>query len=413
MTVTPLTERAAGVLLHITSLPNGVLDEEAERFIDWLAEAGQTWWQILPLGPPDAFGSPYAGGSAFATWSGLLPADDHPVDADEIAAFRARTADWIDDWERVRGAAAVGDQGRSDRRWRAVREYARARGVRILGDLPLYVASDGVDRHVHPEYFRTDAVAGVPPDYFSDDGQLWGNPLYDWDRLRRDGFSWWTQRIHRALELHDAVRLDHFRGLESHWAVPADATTARDGRWIPTPGYELLEAVQRRLGRDIPILAEDLGIITDEVDALRHHFRLPGMMVLQFEMDDHPVQDGRLWHETDRAVYPGTHDNATVEEWWNTRDEHVRWHVRESARRCGIDADASPHRTMVELAHHAPADIAICPAQDILGLQAYARMNTPGTTEGNWRWRMAHGALTADHARWIRDLTAATGRTTS
>ncbi len=405
----PLSGRAAGVLLHVTSLPNGVLDHEAERFIDWLAAAGQSWWQILPLSPPDAFGSPYAGLSAFACRTDLVPHDGRPVPAGELAAYRTRNTGWIDHWERFAGPGAVEDQVRFERRWREVRDHARRRGVRILGDLPLYVAAGSVDVASHPEIFRTDAVAGVPPDYFSEDGQLWGNPLYDWDRLRAEGFAWWIARVRRSLELHDAVRLDHFRGLEAHWAVPADATTARDGAWIPTPGREMLDAVEGTLGHDIPIVAEDLGIITDQVEELRRHFRLPGMMVLQFEMDDHPAQDGRLWHEEDRVAYPGTHDNATVEEWWASVDDRLRWHVTESAHRCGI-ADGPPHRTMVELAHHAPARIAIASAQDILGLGASARMNTPGTTEGNWTWRLEAGALTDDLARWLRDLTEATGR---
>lgn len=410
MTTNPLDARASGVLLHVTSLPNGVLDGEAERFIDWLAEAGQTWWQILPLAPPDPFGSPYAGRSAFAAWSALVPGDDRPVTADDITAFHTRNAAWIDGWEAAEGPGAVEAQVRFDRRWREVRAYANARGIRILGDLPLYVAADGADRAAHPAYFRSDAVAGVPPDYFSEDGQLWGNPLYAWDRMRDDGFRWWVDRFRRALDLHDAVRLDHFRGLESHWAVPADALTARDGEWIPTPGYELLEAIRRRIGDRLPILAEDLGIITDAVDDLRRHFALPGMMVLQFEVADHPVQDGRLWHETDRVVYPGTHDNATVTEWWEQVDDRHRDHVRESARRCGVDAEQAPHRLLVEVAAHAPARIAISSAQDILGLGADGRMNTPGTASDNWRWRLTPGQLTADHARWLRDLTTDTGR---
>lgn len=409
MTGGVLERRSAGVLLHVTSLPNGVLDDHAERFVDWLAEAGQRWWQILPLAPPDGFGSPYAGRSAFAAWSRLVPHDGTPVRPDELADFHERNAGWADDWERSEGHDALLDQVRFERRWREVREYANAQGIRILGDLPLYVAADGADERIHPEYFRTDAVAGVPPDYFSDDGQLWGNPLYDWDRLRADGFTWWIARLRRALDLHDAVRLDHFRGLAAHWAVPAGATTARDGEWIHTPGHELLTTIGRALGDDIPIVAEDLGIITPDVDALRQAFDLPGMMVLQFEMDDHPVQDGRLWHESDRVAYPGTHDNATVNEWWAGIDDRVRWHVRESADRCGIE-DEAPHRVMVKLAYHAPARIAITPAQDIIGLGPEGRMNTPGTVEGNWRWRLESGQLTIDHARWLRELTEETGR---
>lgn len=412
MTDRPLADRAAGVLLHVTSLPNGVLDEEAERFVDWLVEAGQTWWQILPLTPPDGFGSPYAGRSAFAAWSGLIPDDPVPVTRQELTAFRERNAAWADDWERMEGPAALVEQVRVERRWREVREYANRRGIRIMGDLPLYVAAGGADQRAHPEFFRTDAVGGVPPDYFSDDGQLWGNPLYDWERLRADGFSWWIARLRRALDLHDAVRLDHFRGLEAHWAVPAGAPTAREGEWIPTPGHELLSSLRDALGDDIPIVAEDLGIITDEVEALRREFALPGMMVLQFEVDDHPVQDGRLWHEEDRVAYPGTHDNATVEEWWASVDDRLRRHVRASAERCGI-GDGPAHRTLVELAYHAPSRIAVTAAQDIIGLGPEGRMNTPGTVGGNWSWRLRQGELTRDHARWLRRLAERTGRLTA
>jgi len=360
-----LDERSAGVLMHVTSLPNGVLDDHAERFVDWLAEAGQRWWQILPLGPPDPFGSPYSSSSAFAMWPGLLADRSEPVGPDDVERFRHDHAAWADEWAAFAGPDALADQVRLSRRWRRLRDHAASCGVRILGDLPLYVASDGVERATHPELFQSGAVAGVPPDYFSEDGQLWGNPLYDWDRMRADGFAWWLARMRRAFELHDAVRLDHFRGLEAYWAVPVGAETAREGEWRPAPGAELLERVRGELGA-LPILAEDLGIITDEVDDLRRGAGLPGMMVLQFELGETPAQERRLWHEADRIAYPGTHDNATVTEWWDALHDHGRWTVEESLRRAGGEP-GEPHRMMVELAHRAPAVIAIASAQDILG----------------------------------------------
>ncbi len=403
-----LRHRSAGVLLHVTSLPNGVLDDHAERFVDWLADAGQRWWQVLPLGPPDPFGSPYSSRSAFAMWPGLLADHGEPVSSDDVERFRRDNILWADAWAAFAGPDALADQVRVSRRWARLRAHAASRGVRILGDLPLYVAQDGLERTTQPELFQEGAVAGVPPDYFSEDGQLWGNPLYDWDAMRSDGFAWWVARMRRAFELHDAVRLDHFRGLEAYWAVPHGAETAREGEWRPAPGRELLERIREDLGT-LPILAEDLGIITDQVDELRRGAGLPGMIVLQFELGETPVQDRRLWHEHDRVVYPGTHDNATVTQWWDGMHDHGRWTLEESLRRAGGEP-GPPHRMMVELAHRAPAVIAIVSVQDLLGLGAEARMNTPALAEGNWSWRMGPDALTADHARWLRELTASTGR---
>lgn len=403
-----LHRRAAGVLLHVTSLPNGVLDDHAERFVDWLAEAGQRWWQILPLGPPDQYGSPYSGMSAFALWPGLLPDHTERVSADDVERFRHEHAMWADEWAGFAGADALVEQVRVDRRWRRLREYAAERDVQILGDVPLYVAPDGADRAAHPGLFQTGALSGVPPDYFSEEGQFWGNPLYDWDAMRADGFAWWVARMRRAFELHDAVRLDHFRGLEAYWSIPVGATSAREGEWRPAPGEELLRRVRDELGT-LPILAEDLGIITDGVDALRRGAGLPGMMVLQFELGETPAQERWLWHEVDRAAYPGTHDNATVMEWWEGLHDHGRWTVEESLRWAGGEP-GPPNRMMVELAHRAPATLAVASMQDLLGLGAEARMNTPSRTGGNWSWRMAEGALTAELAGWLRDLTASAGR---
>jgi 4-alpha-glucanotransferase len=230
--------RSSGVLLHPTSLPGGTLGAEARRFVDWLAAAGQSWWQVLPLGPPDDHGSPYASVSAFAGWNGLLAAPKARVTREERREFLARHAFWVEDWAEHAGGAALDDQIRFAREWGAVREYARTRGVRVIGDLPLYVAG-GVETAAHPELFDLAHVAGVPPDYFSATGQIWGTPCFDWAAHRAEGYRWWIERLRRAFELADVVRLDHFRGFVAYWAVPAGAPTAAGGRWRRGPGLRL------------------------------------------------------------------------------------------------------------------------------------------------------------------------------
>jgi 4-alpha-glucanotransferase len=394
--------------LHVTSVPGGRLGRPAYAFIDWLAAAGQRWWQILPLGPPNRLGSPYEADSAFAAWPGLLANPRARVTRAEREGFIERHG-WARAWERFAGPDAIADQVRFDREWGAVRRYANDRGVRILGDMPLYVAPGGAEVRMHPELFVTSEVAGVPPDYFSEDGQLWGSPLYDWPAMRADGFAWWTERVRRTLELVDAVRLDHFRGLVAYWAIPAGARTARDGRWRRAPGREVIRAVTAVLGR-VPLVAEDLGIITPAVHRLRRELRLPGMAVLQFMIDRGPVQANPLWRQQDRVIYPGTHDNATVAQWLRALPAQQRSHLDESLRAEGIDGPRSPW-SLVQLAHAAPARIAIVAAQDLLGLGREGRMNTPGQRQGNWRWRLAAGALTDDLAARLRDLTHRTDRT--
>jgi 4-alpha-glucanotransferase len=402
--------RAAGVLLHVTSLPGGRLGPEAHRFVDWLAEAGQSWWQVLPLGPPDRTGSPYEVGSAFAGWTGLLAEPDAPVSAAEVEDFAARHAYWTWDWDPARDGDLAG-QVRFEREWRALRAHAHSRGVRLLGDMPLYVAPSSADVRSRPWLFAPGEVAGAPPDYFSDDGQLWGSPLYDWAAMRRDGFRWWIERVRRTLELVDAVRIDHFRGLVSYWAVDAGAATARDGRWRRAPGRAMLEAVRGELG-GAPLVAEDLGVITPAVERLRREMGLPGMVVLQWELEDGPVQRSRLWPQQDRLSYTGTHDNATAREWWETAPADRRRNLVRSLEAAEIDADpeAEPHWAFARLAHSAPARLAIVPAQDVLGLGAEARMNTPATVAGNWRWRLEPGQPTDRHAERLREVTEASGR---
>ena len=237
-------ERASGILLHPTSLPGGLLDEHAYRFVDWLAAAGQSWWQVLPLGPPDHTGSPYMSPSAFAGSPALLADRQAAVEPEEAEAFSERNAYWIDGW--LRHGGLLDDQVRFEREWRALRAYAAERGVRIFGDIPIYVAQNGADHRAHPELFQPDGVAGVPPDAFSATGQLWGNPLYDWGAMRADGYRWWIERLRRMLDLVDLVRVDHFRGFVSYWAVPSGSTTAAGGRWRRGPGAELFRGADGR-----------------------------------------------------------------------------------------------------------------------------------------------------------------------
>lgn len=404
----PTWTRASGVLLPVAALPGGTL-AAAPHLIDWLVRAGQSWWQVLPLGPPDAFGSPYASPSAFACSPALL-ADPHARvgDADR-EAFRAAHAYWIDDWVAVAGPGSLDDQVRFAREWAGVRAYAAARGVRIMGDVPFYVAGGSADVVAHPGLFADDAVAGVPPDDFSADGQLWGNPPYDWEAMRDDGYRWWVERLRRAGEMFDAVRLDHFRGFAAWWAVPPGATTARDGEWRPGPGTAVVEAARSAV-EGLGLVAEDLGIITPDVVELRERLGLPGMVVLQYAFGGGWDNPHRLdAHPTRAMVVTGTHDNPTIAGWWHGAGDDVRHRARETAVAWGIH-DEAPHRMLVRLALASRAGLAIVPVQDILGLGDEARTNTPGTVEGNWRWRLDEGRLTGDLADWLRRATDTAGR---
>jgi len=419
-----LTTRSAGVLLHLTSLPDGDLGPEAYRFVDWLASAGIRWWQMLPVGPAGEGRSPYKAESAFAgdprlisleqlaeegllrrgeTWRpkaralGIAferfiarpPADFEP--------FRARP--WVRDF--VRYASSKGGrapfheflQFEFDRQWRALRAHARRRGVGLIGDVPLYVAPDGADVRANPELFKRGVVAGVPPDYFSRTGQLWGNPVYRWDMLRARGFDWWIDRLRVDLERFDALRLDHFIGFHRVWEVPAGAKTAARGRFVPGPGVRFFETVLPVLGCSRRLIAEDLGLVTPQVRAMRDRFGFPGMRVLQFDLDDPGARR--------QVVYTGTHDNDTIVGWFRRQPE---------ARRRELGGAAGVHWRMIERALAAKADVAIVPAQDVLGLGSRARMNVPGRSDGNWRWRLRRGALTAEIAGRLRDQARAAGR---
>jgi 4-alpha-glucanotransferase len=393
--------RSSGILLHVTSLPGGRLGPAAYRFVDWLAAAGQSWWQVLPLGPPDRSGSPYTSPSAFAAWPGLLADPEAEIDSASLAAFRAAQAYWIEDWERFAGAGAAADQVRFEREWTALRSYAAARGIRLIGDIPLYVGPRSADRSSHPELFQRGVVAGAPPDALSASGQLWGNPLYDWPALRRRGYRWWIERLRRASQLADLARVDHFRGFVAYWSVPAGARSARAGRWRRGPGRAVFDAAGRELG-PLQLIAEDLGVITPPVERLRAELGLPGMAVLLFAFSgrDNPHRPEN--HGEQLVVYTGTHDTETARGWWDSLDARAR-------AASGLDP-AEPHWSLIELALSSRAALAVIPAQDVLGLGSEARMNRPGIAQGNWRWQLSEGQLSDALAARLRAATEQSGR---
>ena len=494
------TRRAAGVLLHPTSLPGGYgvgeLGDEVIAFLDWAQSAGMRIWQVLPLNPPGYAASPYGCVSSFAgnpllispqrlLQDGLLLIEDvadvprfssehvefervtaykfallrtswqrfHHSASDELhGAFAAFVAapeqqEWLDDyalymtlktqsggapwwlWEPslvVRDKQALARTRRQHAatiqfwqyvqflffmQWTLIREAAHARGIRIMGDVPIYVADDSVDVWANQELFqlatdgRPSVVSGVPPDYFSATGQRWGNPLYRWDVMREQQYGWWIARVRTNLRLADVVRLDHFRGFVAYWEVPADEPTAVRGRWMPGPGIALFEALRTALG-DLPLIAEDLGFITQDVHELRRAVGLPGMKILQFGFGD---GDTHLPHRYDpnTVVYTGTHDNDTARGWFDQASEDERETVL--AYLGTTNANDVP-AGLIRAAYTSVAEIAIVPMQDILGLGSDARMNTPGAENGNWTWRLPPGALTREDAARLRKLATITGR---
>jgi len=498
--------RSSGILLHPTSLPGrfgvGDLGEPAHAFVDWLAEAGQKIWQVLPLGPTGYGDSPYQSFSAFAgnpLLIDLTPLEDRgwlsagdlanapafPEDAADYGSvmayklpmlakaasefrtfasaddrrafvdFRARHAAWLDDfalfmalkkahggavWSRWEDGAARRDPAAltawrdrlSDEvethqfaqylffsQWEELHRHCRGRNVRVMGDLPIYVAHDSADVWAHPELFLLDAngdpecVAGVPPDYFSATGQLWGNPIYRWDDIARSGYKWWIDRFRAALGLVDMLRLDHFRGFEAYWRVRAGEPTAISGEWVKGPGAPLFEAVESALG-PLPIVAENLGVITPEVESLRERLGYPGMSILQFAFGKDPQGPSFRPHNypRERVVYTGTHDNDTTVGWWastgtgdSTRTpEDVRKEHAFAAEYLAIGGDEI-HWALIRTALASVADVALFPMQDALGLGSGARMNLPGRPAGNWRWRVRRDALTPALARRLRNWT--------
>jgi 4-alpha-glucanotransferase len=425
-----LDRRRAGVLLHMSSL-DAALGRGGRAFIDWLAQAGFSVWQFLPLGPTGEDGSPYWVRSDFAGNPALLDTAELPaVDSPDYRAFLESSRDWLEDYalfevlsafhrsvpwwrwpaeyrDRVPAALESGRSEFAERlerirqqqfafavQWQRLREYAHERGVRLFGDLPFYVAPDSAETWAHRGQFQLDEtgkpkmVAGVPPDYFSATGQLWGNPLYEWDAMRQDGFKFWRARVRRQLERVDLLRLDHFRALAAHWAVPADAPDARGGSWCPTPGSALLHAL-RKDNKDLPLVAEDLGVITPDVCALIEKFHLHGMRVLQFAFSGDAANPHLPhMHTRDSAVYTGTHDNDTTLGWFRSLNGDTQYQVTFLLRVLPQDVVDG----MIRAALGSVGRLAIVPMQDILGLGSEARLNTPGTVQDNWRWRLPAGA---------------------
>jgi 4-alpha-glucanotransferase len=500
----PPDYRASGVLLHVASLPSpygiGDVGPAALAWVDRLHEAGQSWWQALPLGPTGYGNSPYQSLSSFAgnellispdglIEDGLLRASDcegnsfsaSTIDYGAVIPFKRRILEtawsnfragarddlrsayeqfcnrhwrWLEDYalfralrtrhrnahhlewpselvSRVPAALArARDEMASQidqvrfvqfllfRQAERLKEHAHARGLRLIGDLPFFVSADSSDVWANPELFLLDEqhrprfVAGVPPDYFSSTGQLWGNPVYDWKVIRRTGYHWCIDRLRALLSYVDALRLDHFRAVAAAWHVAPGAGTAQSGQWLPGPGAEFFNAVQEELG-GLPFIAEDLGLITPDVSALRDRFQLPGMRVLQFAFDGHsdnPHLPGNYTRNT--VVYTGTHDNPTTREWYEELPEEQRqifW--RYLKRPEGRSNDAAP--ALIELAWSSAAVLAIVPLQDVLNVGAEARMNVPGRAEDNWRWRCPEKVLSAPEIEWLRDLTKSSNRQTA
>jgi 4-alpha-glucanotransferase len=391
--------RSSGIFLHPTSLPGGRLDADAYRFVDWLEAAGQSWWQVLPLGPPDEVGSPYRSASAFAASPLLLAEPAAPVSERELEDFVARHPYWTGGWARFAGAGALADQVRFEREWTALRDYARRRGVRLIGDVPIYVSDAGADVEAWPELFASGEVAGAPPDALSARGQHWGNPLYDWALHRASGYHWWIERFRRVFELVDLTRVDHFRGFVSYWAIPERYTTARGGRWRRGPGAELFRAVEHVFG-ELPMIAEDLGVITPAVRRVRDELHLPGTVVLLWAFrtkrsNPHAPRN----HRVNQVAYTSTHDTDTAVGWFESLKRSERTAT-------GLDPSES-HWGLIEIAMQSRAALAIAPAQDVLGLGSEARMNRPGVTHGNWSWRLERGQLTDGLAERLRARTAA------
>ena len=475
-----LRRRAAGLLLHLTSLPGGHgvgdLGPQARRFADFLARARQGWWQTLPIGPVGEADSPYSSQSAFAGYPLLISLEDliedsllEPADlaaatpfpegrADYAAArafkeprlrkafakfasagsaklwsefrqFAAAHHEWLDDYAMYCALKARHDGGPWTgwqsavrqrrfrewprellqklgeesayhqftqflfaRQWARLRAYASARGVGLIGDVPIFVAHESIDVWAHPEFFQLDSqgrpsvVTGVPPDYFSATGQLWNNPHYRWDVLRARGYDWWLARLRTAAERFDAVRLDHFIGFTRCWEIPAAAKTAQQGRWVAGPGADFFEAVRRALPQ-LELIAEDLGLATPEVLALRDRFDLPGMRVMQFAFGSDRQAASFLPRNYPRrsVAYTGTHDNDTTAGWYSGTTDKERHEAR-----VYLSSDGSRiHWDMIECLARSTADVVMFPAQDLLGLGAEARMNKPGTTQGNWQWRLS------------------------
>ena len=404
-----------GVLCHITSLPNGKISDGA-KFVDFLSENNYSKWQFLPLTPPDKHGSPYASPSAFAGHFGLctqtnsrqLTGEGYWLD--DWALFATISAEFPDkDWTqwpkplrdrdpvemakwRDRIGEEVAKQGIFQHEWLALKDYANQSNIELVGDLPIFISHHSADVWAHRELFQLDddglpiVVAGVPPDYFSETGQKWNTVLYNWAEHEKSNWIWWRMRMARMLKLYDIVRIDHFRGFHSAWAVPREAENGIIGQWQEAPKEKIIEQLIEVAGDESRIIAEDLGIIPQEVIDLRLKFNLKGMAVLQFGFDDdyttsphHPSNISSM-----QVTYTGTHDNDTTLGWWNS--------IKDTSKRRVIDLVGDSDDiigSMIDLATNCNSELCIIPLQDILRLDSAARMNIPGVEQGNWRWRFS------------------------
>lgn len=488
--------RKSGILMHLSSLPNsygiGTVGKCAREFVDFLHDAGQSFWQILPLSPTGCGNSPYQSFSAFAGNPYLIDLDDlieeglltrqevedvcwyrerdrvdfgimyHDrirllrkaferfVPGPEFESFVSVEAFWLEDYalfmvlkERFEGKPwqrwslslmmrlpELMEQVRQEyrreiefryfhqyiffRQWWKLKEYANSRGIRIIGDVPIYVPLDSADVWANPRLFQLDGngrpsvVAGCPPDSFSADGQLWGNPIYDWKEMKKDGYRWWIRRLDAASRMYDVVRLDHFRGFESYWAVPAEAETAVAGSWQPGPGMDFLQTIQQKL-LHLEMIAEDLGYVTPQVRRLQEQSGYPGMKVIQFAFDSR--EEGNYLPHTYPArsvCYSGTHDNPTLAQWL---EEVSPKDLEEAVKYLGLSREEGFLRGLLRGCMSSISDLCIIQLQDWLELGADGRMNTPGTvSDANWTWRARPGCLTKELAASIREMTGRYGR---
>ena len=463
-------QRRAGMLLHLSSVPGphgiGDLGPSAFEVANWIAASGSTLWQMLPIGPVGRGDSPYSATSSFAIEplflsleilarekliapSALRASLDlahgktnyakarafkwprfHQAFANFVAdggmrrgdfqKFLRLNASWLNGW--CHFAANDGNdpllhaflQFQLTKQWGNLRAHCQKLGVRLIGDLPIFVSLDSADVRDRPDLFRLnakgkpDVVTGVPPDCFSKNGQLWEHPHYRWAAHKRDNFAWWISRVKIALERFDALRIDHFVGLKHVYEIPGAAKTARHGVWRPTPGRELLTAIQKKLGT-LPLIAEDLGALTPAVEKLRDDFNLPGMKLLHNAFYGANSSDLPHRHPQHCVVYPGTHDNDTTRGWWQGLSAAAR-------KRCIELSGANPkcpEQAMIRLAYASPSNTAIIAAQDVLGLARRDRMNVPGVAHGNWSWRLEPNALTAQTANQLRHLAVDCGRLNS
>ncbi len=432
--------RLAGVLLHPTSLPSGILDADVFKWLDFMSEAGLSVWQVLPLGVPQENLSPYQCYSAFALNPALLSSSDYEnpdLNSDDFLDWLEKEKYWIHDYAlfmslkqtfnnqpwfdwpdeyRLHNPEALGDYKSANehqisaiywqqfclyQRWNEIQEYAHSLNILLFGDMPIFIAHDSADIWMNPNSYLLDeksqptVVAGVPPDYFSETGQRWGNPHYNWDRMREKEFKWWLNRLRNHFRLFDLVRIDHFRGLEAVWVIPSNCETAVDGEWQKVPGAELLAHLKQEMG-EIAIVAEDLGIITPEVNELRQKYHLPGMSVLQFSFDefsDNPHKPENITY--DRIAYTGTHDNDTTLGWFSSQNEETQHYIMEI-----LDISDSEQVTdsLIDAALKSKSQLAIVPLQDLLHLDSESRMNIPGISDNNWTWKFKWDQISHDLA---------------